>query len=175
MVSPSTLGQRLRNARKLRSRTQQRLARESGITAAVISHFETVRARRQSRTVAEEPLPRRDLGSPPEKGHRFGIIVSDACPPKDTGAPRWRMSWDTIIWTAIWRRCSTGQPRCPVPGRLPPQPQEPLEREAAWFASELLVPTLQLASRIEARPPSTEAIQSLAKEFRTSLTMMAIR
>ncbi len=41
MASPSIFGQRLREARTARSWTQEQLARESGITAAVISHFET--------------------------------------------------------------------------------------------------------------------------------------
>ena len=39
MVSPSGFGQRLRQAKKLRGCTQERLANESGITATVISHF----------------------------------------------------------------------------------------------------------------------------------------
>ena len=53
--------------------------------------------------------------------------------------------------------------------------KSPLEREADWFASELLVPTSQLGPRIDAQPASIGTLQSLADEFRTSLTMMAIR
>ena len=41
MVSPSIFGQRLREARTARSWTQEQLAGKSGVTAAVISHFET--------------------------------------------------------------------------------------------------------------------------------------
>ena len=41
MVSPSIFGQRLREARTLRNWTQEQLSARSGVTAAVISHFET--------------------------------------------------------------------------------------------------------------------------------------
>ena len=48
MVSPSIFGQRLREARTARSWTQEQLASESGVTAAVISHFETGTRQRAS-------------------------------------------------------------------------------------------------------------------------------
>lgn len=48
MVSPSIFGERLREARTARGWTQERLARESGVTAAVISHFETGTRQRAS-------------------------------------------------------------------------------------------------------------------------------
>lgn len=41
MVSPSIFGRRLRKRRKLRGWTQERLAVESRVPAAMISHFET--------------------------------------------------------------------------------------------------------------------------------------
>ena len=50
MVFPSIFGQRRRETSTLRGWTQERLARESGITAAVISHFET--GRHQSASAA---------------------------------------------------------------------------------------------------------------------------
>ena len=48
MVSPSIFGQRLREARTARGWTQEKLATKSGITAAVISHFETGTRQRAS-------------------------------------------------------------------------------------------------------------------------------
>ncbi len=48
MVSPSVFGQRLREARTARNWTQEQLAKESGVTAAVISHFETGTRQRAS-------------------------------------------------------------------------------------------------------------------------------
>lgn len=50
-----------------------------------------------------------------------------------------------------------------------------LEREADWFASELLAPASELGPCIDDEPASIGTLQSLADEFRTSLTMMAIR
>lgn len=47
-MSPSIFGIRLREARTLRGWTQNRLSQESGLPAAVISHFETGTRRRAS-------------------------------------------------------------------------------------------------------------------------------
>ena len=80
------------------------------------------------------------------------------------------------MWTATWTPCSRALPGWSSrragfhPGR-----KSPLEREADWFASELLVPTEQLVSRIEGQPASIRTLESLAEAFQTSLTMMAIR
>ena len=48
MVPPSTFGQRLREARRLRAWTQERLAKESRVPAAMVSHFETGARQRAS-------------------------------------------------------------------------------------------------------------------------------
>lgn len=48
MVSPSIFGRRLRQRRRLRGWTQEQLATESGVPAAVISHFETGTRQRAS-------------------------------------------------------------------------------------------------------------------------------
>ena len=49
------------------------------------------------------------------------------------------------------------------------------EREADWFASELLVPANPFVSRISSEQASIEVIRGLAREFATSLSMTAIR
>ena len=48
MVSPSIFGRRLRQRRRLRGWTQEQLGTESGVRAAVISHFETGTRQRAS-------------------------------------------------------------------------------------------------------------------------------
>ena len=48
MVSPSIFGRRLREARRVRRWTQERLASESGVPAAMVSHFETGTRQRAS-------------------------------------------------------------------------------------------------------------------------------
>ena len=48
MVSPSIFGRRLRAARGVRGWTQERLASESHVPAAMISHFETGTRQRAS-------------------------------------------------------------------------------------------------------------------------------
>lgn len=48
MVSPSIFGRRLRQTRRLRGWTQERLADESRMPAAMISHFETGTRQRAS-------------------------------------------------------------------------------------------------------------------------------
>ena len=48
MVSPSIFGRRLRQRRRLRGWTQEQLATESRVAAAMISHFETGTRQRAS-------------------------------------------------------------------------------------------------------------------------------
>lgn len=48
VVSPSIFGRRLRDARTVRGWTQERLASESRVPAAMISHFETGARQRAS-------------------------------------------------------------------------------------------------------------------------------
>lgn len=51
----------------------------------------------------------------------------------------------------------------------------PEEREADWFASELLVPTAYGTRWVSSRQPTTESLQELADTFGVSLTCAGIR
>lgn len=51
----------------------------------------------------------------------------------------------------------------------------PEEREADWFASELLVPTAYGTSWVSSRQPTAESLQELADTFGVSLTCAGIR
>lgn len=53
--------------------------------------------------------------------------------------------------------------------------QEIEEYEANLFAAELLMPTSMFAARIKAKTPSFELIESLQKEFQTTLTATAVQ
>ena len=49
------------------------------------------------------------------------------------------------------------------------------EEEANWFAAELLMPRPLFEPKCDVRQPTFEIVQSLAEEFRTTLTATAIR
>ena len=129
-------------------------------------------ARRQGLVVEEGPLPSGVYGALWKKGNRFGIIVSDACP--TPGHRRFSLAHYHIDGhlDAMFAG-ATGMVESA--GGFHRNRKSRLEREADWFASELLVPAEQLVSRIEGQPASIRTLESLADEFQTSLTMMAIR
>ena len=133
-------------------------------------------ARRQGLAVAEGPLPSGVYGALWKKGNRFGIFVSDACP--TAGHRRFSVAHELGHYHVDGHMDAMFAGAAGVvesAGGFHPGRKSPLEREADWFASELLVPTQQLVSRIEGQPASIRTLESLAEEFRTSLTMMAIR
>ena len=133
-------------------------------------------ARRQGLVVEEKPLPSGVYGALWKKGNRFGIIVSDACP--TPGHRRFSLAHELGHYhvdghvDAMFAG-TTGIVESA--GGFHPGRKSPLEREADWFASELLVPAEQLVSRIEGQPASIRTLESFAEAFQTSLTMMAIR
>jgi len=108
-------------------------------------------------------------------GNRFGIIVSDACP--TPGHRRFSLAHELghyHIDGHLDAMFAGDAERVESEGEFLRSRKSRLEREADWFASELLVPASQLGPRID-EPASIGTLQSLADEFRTSLTMMAIR
>ena len=133
-------------------------------------------ARRQGLAVEEGPLPSGVYGALWRKGNRFGIIVSDACP--TPGHRRFSLAHELghyHIDGHLDAMFAGDAERVESEGEFLHNRKSRLEREADWFASELLVPASQLGPRIDEEPASIGTLQSLADEFRTSLTMMAIR
>ena len=132
-------------------------------------------ARRQGLAVEEGPLPSGVYGALWKRGNRFGIIVSDACP--TPGHRRFSLAHELghyHIDGHLDAMFAGDAERVESEGEFLPNRKSRLEREADWFASELLVPASQLGPRID-EPASIGTLRSLADEFRTSLTMMAIR
>ena len=133
-------------------------------------------AHRQGLAVEEAPLPSGVYGALWKKGNRFGIIVSDACP--TPGHRRFSLAHELghyHIDGHLNAMFAGDAERVESEGEFLHNRKSRLEREADWFASELLVPASQLGPRIDEEPASIGTLQSLADEFRTSLTMMAIR
>ena len=129
-------------------------------------------AHRQGLVVEERPLPSGVYGALWKKGNRFGIIVSDAC----LTAGHWRFSVAHELGHYHVDAMFPGATEMvESAGGFHRNRESQLEREADWFASELLVPAEQLVSRIAGQPASIRTLESLAEEFQTSLTMMAIR
>ena len=133
-------------------------------------------ARRQGLVVEERPLPSGVYGALWKKGNRFGIIVSDACP--TAGHRRFSVAHELGHYHVdghVDAMFAGATGMVESAGGFHRNRESQLEREADWFASELLVPTEQLVSRIAGQPASIRTLESLAEEFQTSLTMMAIR
>ena len=133
-------------------------------------------ARQQGLVVEEKPLLSGVYGALWKKGNRFGIIVSDACP--TAGHRRFSVAHELGHYHVdghVDAMFAGATGIVESAGGFHRNRESQLEREADWFASELLVPTMQLVSRIEGQPASIQTLESLAEEFQTSLTMMAIR
>ena len=133
-------------------------------------------ARQQGLVVEERPLPSGVYGALWKKGNRFGIIVSDACP--TVGHRRFSVAHELGHYHVdghVDAMFAGATGIVESAGGFHRNRESQLEREADWFASEPLVPTEQLVSRIEGQPTSIRTLVSLAEAFQTSLTMMAIR
>ena len=113
-------------------------------------------ARRQGLAVEEGPLPSGFYGALWKKSNRFGIIISGACP--TPGHRRSSLAHELGHYhidghlDAIF---AGDTERVESAGEFHNQGKSRLEREADWFASELLVPASQLGPRIDERPAST--------------------
>ena len=127
-------------------------------------------------TVRTEPLSPGVYGAMWKKGNDFGIIVSPSCP--TVGHRRFSVAHELGHYHVdghIEGMFTCNTVTVESAGGLFRNRKDPYEREADWFASELLVPTGLFASRIREHDAGIERIRALADEFETSLSMMAIR
>lgn len=109
-------------------------------------------------------------------GNRFGIFVSDSCP--TVGHRRFSVAHELGHYHIDGHVDAMFRDDAEVvesSGGLFRDRRDRHEREADWFASELLVPANQFLSRIRGGHARIEVIQELAREFETSLSMTAIR
>ena len=126
--------------------------------------------------VRQEVLSPGVYGAMWKRGNHFGIIISPSCP--TVGHRRFSVAHelghyhvDGHVEAMFSRHTGTVE----SVGGLLRDRKDPYEREADWFASELLVPTAPCVSRIREQDAGIERIRALADEFETSLSMMAIR
>ena len=133
-------------------------------------------ARQEGLSVEEKQLSTGVFGALWKRGDSFGIIVSQSCP--TIGHRRFSLAHELGHYHVdghVDAMFVGGSEIVESKGGFFRNRRDPLEREADWFASELLVPSAQLGSRIRDVAPSIEVLRCLAGEFQTSLSMIAIR
>ena len=126
--------------------------------------------------VSERALSSGVYGAMWKRGNCFGIIVSPSCP--TIGHRRFSVAHELGHYHVdghVEAMFTPGTETVQSVGGLFRDRKDRYEREADWFASELLVPTALCVSRIRERDAGIERIRALADEFETSLSMMAIR
>ena len=127
-------------------------------------------------SVKEKPLSPGVFGALWKKGNGFGIFVSDSCP--TIGHRRFSVAHELghyHIDGHVEAMFLGDVEVVESSGGLFRRRNDRHEREADWFASELLVPAKPFVSRISGEPACIEVVRELAREFETSLSMTAIR
>ena len=127
-------------------------------------------------SVKERKLSPGVFGALWKRGNRFGIFVSDSCP--TAGHRRFSVAHELGHYhiDGHMEAMFLGEDNVvESSGGLFRKRNDRYEREADWFASELLVPADPFVSRIGSEPACIELVRGLAREFETSLSMMAIR
>ena len=127
-------------------------------------------------SVKEKPLSPGVFGALWKKGNSFGIFVSDSCP--TIGHQRFSVAHELghyHIDGHVEAMFLGDVEVVESSGGLFRKRNDRHEREADWFASELLAPANLFASRISGEPACIEVVRGLAREFQTSLSMTAIR
>ena len=127
-------------------------------------------------SVKEKPLSPGVFGALWKKGNSFGIFVSDSCP--TIGHRRFSVAHELghyHIDGHVEAMFLGDVEVVESSGGLFRRRNDRHEREADWFASELLAPANLFVSRISGEPACIEVVRRLAREFQTSLSMTAIR
>lgn len=111
-----------------------------------------------------------------KKGSRFGIYLSTACP--TPGHRNFSLAHELGHYHVdghVQALFSRGGVMALSAGGLFRNSKDKHEREADWFASELLAPTRFVQARILSQEPAVEALSQLARDCHASLSMIAIR
>lgn len=110
------------------------------------------------------------------KGNRFGIDISTSCPTQ--GLRNFSVAHELghfHIDGHLDYMLGLGDGQAPSLGSHFRDQQDKHEREADWFASELLMPVRFAGDLVLDREPSVTSIQHLADRFEVSLTAASIR
>lgn len=110
------------------------------------------------------------------EGNQFGIVVSDACPTR--GLRNFSVAHELghyHIDGHLESLLGAGDGQAPSLGSHFRDQQNRHEREADWFASELLMPVRFAGELILDRDPAVSSIRELADRFDVSLTAASIR
>jgi len=134
-------------------------------------------AARKGITVDEKAgLPPEIFGALYKAGGGFGILVSTECPTR--GHRNFSLAHELGHYhidghmEALFAR---GEEIAVSQGGLFRNSKDRYEREADWFASELLAPTGLVQPRVLESEPSVETLSELTEACDVSLSMMAIR
>lgn len=124
----------------------------------------------------ESGFPEDVYGALWREGNQFGIVISEACP--TTGLRNFSVAHELghyHIDGHLGSLLGAGDAQVPSLGSHFRNQQDKHEREADWFASELLLPVRFVGELILEREPAVASIRELADRFDVSLTAASIR
>lgn len=164
----------IHNEEAIRRRATDLLG-ELGITSAPVKPDEIAETK-SIRLETQSGFPAGVYGALYCVDSQFGIVVSAAC--HGEAHRRFTIAHELGHYHLdghVERMFAGGATQVLSQGGYFRTQRDPHEREADWFASELLMPTLWVKPRIEALHPTFRDLDDLAGDFATSLTCAAIR
>jgi Zn-dependent peptidase ImmA (M78 family) len=164
----------IQNQEAIRRRATD-LLDEVGITTSPVKPEEIAQAK-SIRLEIEARFPAGVYGALYRDGSQFGIVVSAAC--HGEGHRRFTIAHELGHYHLdghVERMFTDGATQVLSQGGHFRTQRDPHEREADWFASELLMPTPWAEPRIKTLHPTFGGLDDLSNEFGTSLTCAAIR